>query len=94
MLRLGLEVRRDFSDSDGKAWCARPDLACGIALATYGTQTIHRAAGENVGPEILVLWRKFAWTPQGSPIRGFKLDADLVLRAEQQIADHLSGASP
>jgi hypothetical protein len=61
------------------------ELSEPIALATYGRDLLRRLEGSCEGPASLVLWRKFAWTRQGSPKKGFKLSADAVLAADAAV---------
>jgi CelD/BcsL family acetyltransferase involved in cellulose biosynthesis len=39
------------------------------------------------GPEVLALWRRFAWTERGSPRPGFTLTAEMIWEAPQNLAD-------
>ncbi|MEO1699001.1 MAG: hypothetical protein AAFU73_17040 [Planctomycetota bacterium] len=55
------------------------------ALAAYGEELIRRCRGEYVGPETLVLWRRFAWNEHGSPVRGFELRTADILRARDEL---------
>jgi hypothetical protein len=56
-----------------------------LALATYGAQLPRRAAGNSEKGALLALWREFAWTKDGSPKRGFELDAERVIDAEKRV---------
>lgn len=60
-----------------------------LAMCTYGTELFRRMRGDSSGPAGLALWRMFAWLPTGSPRKGFKLTAPLVLEAERQICERL-----
>lgn len=62
-----------------------------LAICTYGAELFRRMRGDSSGPAGLALWRMFAWLPTGSPRKGFKLTAPLVLEAEGWICAHLSG---
>jgi hypothetical protein len=56
-----------------------------VALAAYGRELLKRAAGDFEGPEVLALWRRFAWTKQGSPKKGFTLTAQAIVDAETAV---------
>ncbi|MCB9892565.1 MAG: hypothetical protein H6832_01620 [Planctomycetes bacterium] len=53
-----------------------------LSLVTYGHELLRRCAGEPSGPEVLALWRSFAWTTSGSRVAGFELSADAILEAD------------
>jgi hypothetical protein len=59
--------------------------AADVALLTYGQQLIERAHGRSAGPAVLALWREIAWD-KTAPRKGFQLDAEAILRAEQSLA--------
>lgn len=68
-----------------------PELEEDAALSAYGVQLFERCEGRGDGPEILALWRRFAWTRQGSPKQGFRLSPELVLEAEARLVERLRG---
>jgi hypothetical protein len=71
------------------------DLAAGIATgpaslrsaaySAYGLSLLERIRGSEGGLYILALWREIAWKSEGSPIKGFKLEAADILDAERQL---------
>lgn len=62
------------------------------ALGAYGDELLRRMEGRASGPAVLALWREFAWSPEGSPIKGFKLEAGMIKEAEKQaLADLARG---
>jgi hypothetical protein len=61
------------------------EVSRSAALATYGDVLLRRLTGHASGPATLALWREFAWTPKGSPIKGFKLDAASITDAEARL---------
>lgn len=69
------------------------ELREAVALTTYAHDLLQRLRGIAVGPATLALWRAVAWTPQGSPKKGFVLSVDAVLSAQQSILDHLGVAA-
>jgi hypothetical protein len=46
--------------------------------------------GRAVGAASLALWRTFAWTPEGSPKKGFVLNTDEIMIAQDVVAERLS----
>lgn len=55
------------------------------SLSAYGAALLDRVNGISDGPAVLALWRSFAWTRNGSPIHNFKLKAQDILQAEQNL---------
>ena len=66
-----------------------PSLRADRALVAYGKDLLDRLEGIAVGPASLALWRGFAWTPQGSPKKGFKLTATAILEAQDVLAQRI-----
>lgn len=66
-----------------------PEASKDAALASYGEELLRRVTGRASGTAALALWREFAWSPKGSPIKGFKLDADQIKRAEGKLIETL-----
>ncbi len=67
-----------------------PDLREPIGLYTYAVDLLQRLKGSAVGAASLALWRTFAWTPQGSPKKGFVLTTDEIMIAQDLLAERLS----
>ena len=63
------------------------DLRVTTSMVTYGRHLLRRLKGATVGPAVLVLWRGFAWTPEGSPRKEFELSADVILEKERHLRD-------
>ncbi|MGC4007003.1 MAG: hypothetical protein QM811_29310 [Pirellulales bacterium] len=61
------------------------DDARRAALVAYGRDLPARLRGIARGPEILALWRAFAWSKAGSPLSGFRLTAELLIAAERAL---------
>ena len=55
------------------------------SLVAYGYDLTHRVQGIANGPAVLALWRAFAWTANGSPKKGFRLKAEMIIDAEQRL---------
>ena len=60
-----------------------------LGLSTYAADLLGRLKGQSSGPATLILWRSFAWKPEGSPKKGFKLTADGILQAREQVEERL-----
>lgn len=63
------------------------------SLIAYGHDLAQRMKGIANGPAILALWRGFAWTKAGSPKSKFRLKADSILSAEQQMIETMRSVS-
>lgn len=55
------------------------------AMVAYAGELVRRCGGAWNGPEVLALWRGFAWTATGSLIRGFELTLSDILHAEDRL---------
>lgn len=88
--QLALDAGESLSDKKANSIIDDPDLFEDVAMATYGEQLILRAAGHAEGPAVLALWREFAWTRTGAPKKGFKLDADIILKSEERVLERLN----
>ena len=60
-----------------------------VGLCTYAADLLQRLEGRAVGAASLALWRSFAWTPQGSPKKGFVLTTDEIMNAQDVLAERL-----
>lgn len=69
------------------------DLREQIALVAYAQQLLLRLDGDPGDPAILVLWREFAWTRHGAPKKGFSLNAQDIVEAQDQLILTLKKAS-
>ncbi len=83
--QLAHEAGCSISVEDAERVAQRPDVSEPAALAAYGAGLLCRMRGEEVGPELLVLRREFAWLSTGSPKKGFKLSAEQILLAEEHL---------
>lgn len=89
VVALAAELDRTLSNSEADGLLGHPDLPEPIALCTYASDLLRRIKGYAVGPATLALWRGFAWTPEGSPKKGFKLTADDIMAAQDLIRSSL-----
>jgi hypothetical protein len=86
---LAVDVGNPISDRDMDRMLDDPDLREPIGLCAYATDLLQRLEGVAVGPASLALWRSFAWTPEGSPKKGFALSAEAILDAQRTIVQKL-----
>lgn len=68
-----------------KALLADPELREPLAIAAWMSAVFRRMRGDFVGTEALVLWRRFAWKPEGSPKHGFAITEAAVTSAQAQV---------
>lgn len=55
------------------------------SFSAYGAALLDRLKGISDGPAVLALWRDFAWSREGAPLRRFKLHSKHILEAEQKL---------
>lgn len=60
------------------------------AMVAYAADLTRRRDGVGAGVPALVLWRRFAWKPEGSPKLRFTWTVDDVMRAADRLDDVLS----
>lgn len=65
------------------------ELREAVALATYGSWLLKRMRGLSCGPEVLALWRQFAWNATGAPKKDFDLSVDAITAAELRVAEEI-----
>jgi hypothetical protein len=85
----GLDVRPDAIDQ----LLTDHSVAKQVALAAYGEVLLRRLDGYTSGPATLALWREFAWSPAGSPVKGFKLEARRIKGAEERVLEDLRSSA-
>jgi hypothetical protein len=61
-----------------------------LAMVAWARELMRRSEGHVSGPAVLALWRGFAWTPEGSPKRNFRLEAADLLAAEATVVAALA----
>ncbi|MFC1642258.1 hypothetical protein ACFL5O_06170 [Myxococcota bacterium] len=66
------------------------ELREAASLCAYAKNLLERLEGIIEGPATLALWRGFAWTPEGSPKKGFLLTADAIMKAEARLMEQLN----
>jgi hypothetical protein len=86
---LASELGKQKTDEYIENLIVNPDFKVKIAITTYVMLLINRMKGFDAGSANLVLWREFAWNSNGSPKKGFKLEADEILQDEMFIIEQL-----
>ena len=76
-----------LTDDNADAMLDDPDTKEAAALVAYAADLLNRVNGLATGPAVLVLWRQFAWTRDGSPKKQFKLSTELILEKEKQLCE-------
>ncbi|MBI5687946.1 MAG: hypothetical protein HZC54_22980 [Verrucomicrobia bacterium] len=67
-----------------------PQFLRSAAYSAYGQSLLERVRGSEGGLYILALWREIAWKPEGSPIKGFRLEADDIFNAERELVAEIA----
>ena len=80
--QLALELDISIDDARAEQIADEAEMREPLALVAYGHDLLRRMIGVAEGPATLALWRRFAWTAQGSPKQGFDLTADAILGGE------------
>jgi len=90
--RMAIEYDIDLVSGVPQRLLEEPSFRESAALGTYGVELLRRLNGESSGVATLVLWRIFAWEPEGSPRAKFQLSADLILMGEEECLSKLRAA--
>jgi hypothetical protein len=77
----GIQIHRDTAAMIADD----PAFLRNAAYSAYALSLLERIRGDEGGPYALALWREIAWKPEGSPIKGFQLQADNIVDAERQL---------
>jgi hypothetical protein len=88
--RLAASAQRQLDDETIDRMLRDPELREALGLGAYAWDLLERLNGTAVGPATLALWRSFAWTPQGSPKKGFALSAAAILDAERVLLERIA----
>ncbi len=86
---LALAEGASLSDQAIEEICSEEDMREPVAVCAYAFDLFRRLQGQSVGPAQLVLWRKFAWKPEGSPKKKFRLTTKLIINAERLLRDRI-----
>ncbi|MAQ17466.1 MAG: hypothetical protein CMN30_22060 [Sandaracinus sp.] len=97
MRRESVRALAKLNDRDETAVArlvARPEMRPATSRLAYAKDLLRRVDGVAQGGATLDLWRAFAWTPEGSPVKGFQLRTDDLLAAQQVLAHALLTSPP
>lgn len=86
---LAAEIGAPATEESLEHMLEDPRLREAIGLCTYAHDLLRRLDGVAVGHASLVLWRSFAWTPKGSPKKGFILSTDAIMEAQEYLVKWL-----
>lgn len=84
-----MELEVELPDEAVDVLLDDPELREALALAAYGEDLLRRLQGKSYGATTLVLWRRFAWVPEGSPKKEFVLSAEALLKADAMLRGKL-----
>jgi hypothetical protein len=84
--QLAVHLETVLSDHAIEKIVNDPSLRGPLSLVTYAYDLLRRMKGISVGPAVLVLWRGFAWTKEGSPKKGFKLTTEMIIGSEKRLS--------
>ncbi|MGO1072991.1 hypothetical protein [Lysobacter sp. CA199] len=88
---IALEVDRLLEQHEVDVLMRDPEFREALALYAYAETLLHRLRGGYAETGVpLALWRRFAWTPQGSPKRKFRLSANAILAAQRLLRQRLA----
>jgi hypothetical protein len=94
LLERALKNGRTLSDDRALRIVDDEHLGEAAAMVTYAEELIRRMKGLYEGPAVLALWRRFAWTREGSPKKDYRLTIDAVRDAQARIEQAIHQASP
>jgi hypothetical protein len=87
LIQIAIDNKRSLTDDQAKALLVDDTVREEAALVAYGYNLLSRLRGIGTGPEILALWRGFAWTKTGAVKPKFKFTAELICAAEDHLAE-------
>lgn len=90
LMELAASANQSLSRNAAIELLALPDVSERAALVAYARELLLRLAGDPGDPAVLALWREFAWTKTGAPKKGFRLDAQGILDAQEKLRTTLA----
>lgn len=90
VMMLAEEENLPISCEIATAIATAPQFLRSAAYSAYGQSLLERVRGSEGGLHILALWREIAWKPEGSPIKGFRLEADDIFNAERELVAEIA----
>ena len=93
VLQLAQERGVPLNEAEASALLGVQELREPLALVAYAADLLKRLQGVASGPAVLVLWRRFAWHPEGAPKKGYTLEAAAILEAEDTLRTRILAAA-
>ncbi len=90
---LATEEGFPFSRSDAVALIEDKEHRRAACYSAYGFWLIQRTNGITDGSSILALWREIAWTPLGSPRKGFQIQFKDFVNSENLLVASIGVAT-
>jgi len=90
LVRVANEAGAQVADERVQRLLEAPQLREARAVCAYIDLLLARQRGEAAGHEVLVLWRRFAWTTTGAPRQDFELTVELYNQSLEQLRAALS----
>lgn len=87
--QLSREQNKPLAQEQAEKLVDSHRTATAVSLLAYGQQLVARTRGAAEGPAVLALWREIAWD-RTAPKKGFTLEAEDILHAEQTLASTLA----
>jgi hypothetical protein len=91
MIQLAIDTACQLDETKAQTIVDDEVFAESTASLAYGHDLVLRLDGVATGPAVLALWRRFAWTKMGSPKKQFRLQSELMLKAESRLIEFLKG---
>lgn len=85
LTELAASANRILSRDAAIELLALPEVSERAALVAYARELLLRLAGDPGDLAVLALWREFAWTKDGALKKGFRLDAQEILDAQEAL---------
>lgn len=84
LAELASDGGRALGRAEALELLARSHISRSAAFVAYAKQLVCRQSGDPGDPAVLALWRELAWS-NGAPKRGFVLEVDAVVAAQQAL---------
>ena len=89
VMMLANEEKLPITQDMAASIATGPESLRRAAYSAYGLSLLERIRGSEGGLYVLALWREIAWKPEGSPIRGFQLEAEDIFKAEHDLVNEI-----
>jgi hypothetical protein len=81
LLEVASQMGSALTEEGAESMMRDPEVRRNAAVVAYARDLLHRVEGISGNESSLALWRRFAYTPTGAPIKGFELTLDTVHQA-------------